>query len=210
MKISFLGSGTVTRTLSPALSRAGHSVFIGSRNPDDSDLLAWQTESLPSVRICSYPDSVAEADVIFLAINPWTAIEPALAAINPQDLAGKTVVDLSNDIAFGSERPELAEPQTTMGIRVQNWIPTAHVVKTLTHVPAAYMVRPNLRGLVPAAMWMAGNSTSAKANVGSLLKDLGWDQVVDLGGMEMSTLQEATGLAISVIITDVVNSATAN
>lgn len=201
MKIGTLGAGKVAQTLGLGFTAKGHHVLIGSRCAQTEALAQWQEKAGAYGRIGSLPEAAAYGDIILLAINPWPEIEGVLKALDAQTLVGKVLIDLSNNIEFGTV-PRLAFHDRTMGELIQEWLPETHVVKTLNALPAALMVNPAARGVVPSAMWVAGNQPAAKATVTTLLHDLGWDEVFDLGDIRQSRLQEAFGLLTSIVVTD--------
>jgi predicted dinucleotide-binding enzyme len=203
MNIATFGAGTVAQTLGQGFTAKGHDVFIGSRNATAEALVRWREKATPHGQIGSIEEAAAFGDIILLAINPWTAIEGVLRSINVGDLRGKVLIDLSNNIEFGIA-PKLAFHNVSMGELIQRWLPDTYVVKTLNLVPADLMVNPSLRGLVPSIIWVAGDNQSAKATVTTLLHDLGWEEVFDLGGIRQSRLQEALGLLTSIVVTNLI------
>jgi len=56
------------------------------------------------------------------------------------------------------------------------------------------MIYPKFREGSPI-MFISGNNISSKNQVNSLLKDLGWPLIVDLGDIRQSRLQESIMLA---------------
>lgn len=198
MKIGILGSGNVAQAVGAGLIAAGHEVMVSSRDPESEKVRQW----LEKVGHYGHAGSFAEAarfgDAILLAINPWTEIEQLLRSLDASDLASKTVIDPSNNIEFGAP-PKLAFTDLSMGESVQRWLPGAHVVKTLTLVPAAMMVNPHMSN-IPPIQWIAGDDQPAKEQVTDLLHDLGWSEVLDLGGITLSRLQEAIGLMVTGIV----------
>lgn len=97
MKIGILGAGTVAQTLGGAWTEAGHEVFLGARNPKKSGILKYGTMQ----------EAASFGEVILVAINPWTEIEGVLKPL-AEELSGKTVIDISNNIEFGKIPPKLA------------------------------------------------------------------------------------------------------
>lgn len=83
---------------------------------------------------------------------------------------------------------------TSAGECIQSWLPESHVVKTLNTVNAALMVHPQFTEGIPV-MFVSGNDSGAKAQTGKLLEELGWSQVIDLGDIWHSRLQESIMLA---------------
>ncbi|HVI69427.1 MAG TPA: NAD(P)-binding domain-containing protein [Magnetospirillaceae bacterium] len=197
MKIGVLGSGTVAQTLAPAWAKAGHDILVGARDLHKQDVKQL-SQKYSHLRIGTLAEAAAFGEVVLLAINPWTEIQHVLAPLK-DTLKGKVIIDVSNNITF-SERTALAFTDKSMGEYVQAIVPEAAVVKTLNITPAAMMVDPHQSDINPAIGWVAGNSTDAKEKVSLLVQDLGWDEVVDLGNLHASLLQENIGLILSLIV----------
>ena len=200
MNIGTIGSGQVAHFLAAGWRNAGHDVIIGTRNPLSDRNREW---AAAGGRIGSIVEAVRASQVVLLAIAPWTATESVLAAVR-DDLAGKVLIDPSNAIEF-APAPHLGTSERSLGVAIQRWVPHARVVKTLSLVSAELMVNPAAQGVSPAVMWLAGEDSSAKQIVGGLLRDIGWDEVVDLGGIEMSRLQEVTGVLVTAAMRDVLS-----
>jgi predicted dinucleotide-binding enzyme len=68
--------------------------------------------------------------------------------------------------------------------------PDARVVKTLNLVNCDVQVNPQVTGDSPS-MFVSGNSVEAKGEVEAILREFGWEDIIDLGditaarGMEM-------------------------
>lgn len=199
MKIGILGSGTVAQTLGSAWVKVGHKVFIGARDPQSEKVTAWLQEAGPQNHVGSVEAAAEFGEVILLAINPWTEIEEVVKPL-ATELKGKTIMDVSNNIDFGKVPPKMAFTDQSMGEALQSWLPESNVVKTLNITPAAMMVNPAENGIIPAIGWVSGDNAKAKQQVVELLKDIGWSDVVDLGGIQRSRIQESIGLTLSVII----------
>ena len=76
------------------------------------------------------------------------------------------------------------------GERLQRQVPDALVVKALNIVNFADMVDPEYPDGRPT-MFIAGDDGDAKATVGWVLADFGWDDVIDVGGIEGARLLES-------------------
>lgn len=83
MKIAVIGAGNIGRTLGGAWATAGHEVVYGVRSPG-----ATGTASIPA--------AVAGAEVVVLAI-PGPVAKELIGSLG-QALAGKVVVDATNDV----------------------------------------------------------------------------------------------------------------
>jgi len=205
MKMGFLGNGKLARVLGAAFQRAGHEVRFGARDPSSPSATTDHPAIEAGAKVCAIDNAAAFGDVVVLAINPWTEIEGVLRSFRHR-LEGKVLVDPSNDIDFSS-RPVLASSERSLGQRVQQWAPSARVVKTLNFIPTNLMVDPTAQGIVPAMMWVAGDDANAKRVTSDLLRDLGWSEVIDLGGIERSRFQESIGLIVSRVVTDLLRAA---
>lgn len=198
MKIGILGSGKVAQAVGSGLLAQGHEVMVSSRDPHTERVRQWVEDVGSRGHAGSFQEAARFGNVIVLAINPWTAIEPLVLSLGMEDIAGKAVIDPSNNIEF-TRPPKLAFTEHSMGELIQKWLPSAHIVKTLNLVPSSSMVNPGMSE-IPPIQWVSGDNQAAKMQVISLLQDLGWFEVFDLGGIEFSRLQEAIGLLVSGIV----------
>lgn len=192
MKIGILGAGTVAHTLGRAWADTGHDVLIGTRSSKRNTGLKYETMQKAALF----------GEVILVALNPWIEIENVVRSLT-KELKGKTIIDVSNNIEFGKKLPSLAFTDRTMGEALQLWLPASNVVKTLNITPARMMVQPTDSGIIPAIGWVSGNSDTAKRQTITLLSDLGWTRIIDLGDISRSVLQESIGLTLSIIVMEV-------
>src|SRR4249920_2465463 len=102
MDIAIIGAGNVGQALATAFTRAGHTVLITSRDPEDAAAVAAATGSIVAT---SNLEAARAADVVALAI-PFASV-PEVAAEIAEAVAGKPVVDVSNRISFGPNGPEI-------------------------------------------------------------------------------------------------------
>lgn len=113
MRIGIIGKGNVGTALATGLSRAGHEIRFGHRDPKEP---------------------VAEAakwgEVIILAVPHSAAADVAKSVGSAVD--GKTVIDVSNAVTGNME---LAIGFTTSAAEeIQKMLPKAHVVKAFNTV----------------------------------------------------------------------------
>ncbi|MFF1510251.1 NADPH-dependent F420 reductase [Streptomyces sp. NPDC058326] len=188
MRIGILGTGHVGKALAAAWARAGHDVVIGSRRPDDRELLTELRElTAAGVRIDGSAGAAAHADVLVNA-TPGTASVALLTTIGAPALAGKVILDVG--VGF-LEDGTLSHPLVSLGEEIQRAFPEAHVVKTLCTIDRKVMVAPDsLEG--PATVFLSGEDAAAKKTVRGLVTDLGWsdDALIDLGGIATARGQE--------------------
>ncbi len=189
MKIGIIGSGDVGRSLAEGLVKAGHQVMIGTRDTSKKELKSWHKKNDKHKFLGSTTEAANFGEVAILAIA-WHAAEDVLSQIRPE-LAGKVVIDVTNPIIYNDdEAPELSVGYMMSGGEiVQASLPDSHVVKALNIISHENMVNPTYKQGKPT-MFICGNNISAKTHTTELLDELGWKDVVDLGGIEKSRLLE--------------------
>lgn len=189
MKIGIIGSGDVGRALAEGLASAGHKVMIGTRNTKRKELKSWHKKNDKNRSLGSTTDAANFGDIAILAIA-WHATEDVLSQIRPE-LAGKVVIDVTNPITYNDdEAPELSVGYSMSGGEiVQQSLPDSHVVKSLNIINHKNMVKPKFKTGRPT-MFICGNNQSAKIHTSEMLTDLGWEDIVDIGGIEKSRLLE--------------------
>ena len=185
MNITFLGVGNVGGALADKLARLNYPVTIAARNPESASVKAAQSKNSDLV-VKPVGDAISEADVIFLA-TPYEMNEPALKSAG--DLSGKILVDCTNPVSPNLEHGLSSE--TSGAETVQQLVPAAKVVKAFTiygfenfqdtHYPGYHFGAQSLK----PAMLIAGDDIAAKATVGELCEQLGWE-IVDTGPLSMS------------------------
>ncbi|MFB7234181.1 NADPH-dependent F420 reductase [Streptomyces sp. NPDC056269] len=188
MRIGILGTGNVGQALASAWARTGHDVVLGSRRPDDPELLARLGELLASgARVGGPAEAAAHAEVVVNA-TPGTASVALLRSIGAEVLADRIVLDVG--VGFLDDG-SLSHPGVSLGEEIQQAFPETRVVKTLCTVDRKVMIAPDsLEG--PATVFLSGEDTEAKKVVRGLVRDLGWadDALLDLGGIATARGQE--------------------
>ncbi len=172
MKVGILGTGEVGQALAQGFTRHGHQVKLGHRDPT-----------------LSYADAAKFGEIALLC-TPWTGTESAIKLTDPNNLAGKVVIDVTNPF-----KPTPAAPfalalgfDDSGGEQVQRWLPKSRVVKAFNTVGNSLMVDPKLPG-GPPDMFIAGNDAAAKRTVTQICTECGWN-VADIGGIDGSRLLE--------------------
>ncbi|HET8969545.1 MAG TPA: NAD(P)-binding domain-containing protein [Candidatus Nanopelagicales bacterium] len=183
MRIAVLGTGTVGKALAGRLVQAGHEVRMGSRTPDNADGAAWAAQSGGGHG--RFADVSAWGEVLVNATAGLVSLA-ALASVDPADIAGKVLLDVSNPLDFSGGFPPVLVQSGGYSVaeQIQQAYPSARVVKTLNTMNADLMVEPRSLGS-PHTVFVAGDDAAAKALAGQLLAEFGWtaDEVVDLGGI---------------------------
>lgn len=182
MRIAIIGAGNVGSAIARGLQGKAHDVQLGVRDPAGAAALAKAL----GANVATPRDAALWAEVVVLAL-PWAVAEMAVSALG--DLTGKIVIDCMNPLGrTDTGMGLLLGHDTSGGEVVQRWLPGARVVKTLNQVGAEVMA--DTSGFThPPVMFMAAEDDVAKAQVATLLADLGF-QALDAGGIAMARLLE--------------------
>lgn len=173
MRIAVMGTGDVGRRLAADLNAEGHDVVMGTRDPGAEKLQGFLSDH-KGIEAKPY-DAAAQWCQWALLCTSWSGTEDAVGLIGPENLAGKTVIDVTNPLVFPEDSPPgLALGHTdSAGEQVQRWLPEAKVVKALNTVGNPHMVHPDFPG-GPPTMFIGGHA-DAVDDVAGFLAALGWD-----------------------------------
>jgi predicted dinucleotide-binding enzyme len=171
MRIGIIGKGHVGTALAAGLSRKGHEIRFGHRDPKEPVAAAAKW-----------------GEVIILAV-PYESVEDAAKAIGSA-ADGKTVIDVTNVL---DSNGELAIGFTTSGAeQLQKTLPKAHVVKAFNTVFA----QNQSAGTVDSeqlTLFVAGDNKKAKRTVMQLGRDIGFEPV-DAGPLKSARYLEPMGM----------------
>ncbi|MBL9199309.1 MAG: NAD(P)-binding domain-containing protein [Opitutaceae bacterium] len=176
MNIAIIGAGNVGGALGGSWARAGHRISFGVRDPAAEKTRALLASAGASTSAALPAEAARGAEVVVLA-TPWDATEAALAAAG--DLHGKVLVDCTNPLKFTpGVGLELALGfNESGGERVAGWAAGARVVKAFNTYGWENFANPrypNAAELKPV-MFLAGDAAAAKATVGQLATDIGFE-----------------------------------
>lgn len=194
MKYGVLGTGDVARTIATKLIALGHEVMMGARSAANAKAADWAETNGERAFNGVFADAARFGSRVFLCVQGIHALD-ALEAVGKENLAGKVLIDLTNPYLYKDGHISL-DPRwsgiTCLGEAVQEFLPETKVVKTLNYLCNALMTRPD-RLPEPITGFYCGNDAGAKAEVAALLKDFGWTDTMDLGGIGMSRYTEMLG-----------------
>ena len=180
--IGFIGAGHIGSQVARLAVAHGYDVVISnSRGPES---LAGLVAELGPKACAATPEGAAQAGEIVVVSIPLKAYRSV--PVGP--LAGKIVIDTNNYYpSRDGQIPELDSESTTTSELLQVHLPTSKVVKAFNHIYAAELTThgqpsgsKNRRALA-----IAGDDAGAKAKVGKLIDEFGFD-VVDLGPLKES------------------------
>ena len=194
-RVGVLGSGEVGRCLAAGFSGRGHEVMLGSREPGKPELVEWLSGDGAGVQAGTFAEVAKYGELLVLALL-GNAAEEVIADAGVENFNGKVVIDAMNPLDFSAGfPPKLAiAGDDSLGERIQRALPDAKVVKAFNTIGNPYFVDPDFSDGRPT-MLIAGDDADAKRTVGDALADFGWDEPVDLGGIEGSRELEAICIA---------------
>jgi len=179
MRIGIIGSGNIGATLAERLVGAGHDVVLAnSRGPETLAPLVQRLGGGASAATAE--DAAAAGDMVIVSI-PFGRYAQLPAA----PLAGKVVVDSNNYYPSRDGRwPALDADETTSSELLAAHLPGARVVKAFNTVYWEHL-RDHARPAGAAdrlALPIVGDDADAKATVGALIDEVGYD-AVDMGAL---------------------------
>ncbi len=182
-----MGSGEVGLRLAEGFVATGHTVKVGSRNPDK--IAQWATRHEGKVSTGSFSDAASFGEIVVLA-TLWDGTPSAIEMAGKRNFSGKVVVDVTNPLDFSKGMPpRLAVGNNDSGGEtMQRMLPDARVVKAFNIVGNAHMFKPDFPG-GPPTMFICGNDEGAKKTVEEILDSFGWENV-DIGGIDGARLLE--------------------
>jgi len=195
MDIAIIGAGNVGRSLATAFVRAGHTVTIASRDPEDAGAIATATGATVSR---SNLEAVSGASVVVLAV-PFSSA-PDIAAEIGQAVSGNIVVDATNRMSFGVNGADI-DTTTSNAEELAALLPHAKVVKAFNTLFASNQSDPIADG-VRLDGYVAADDPAARTLVLELVESIGL-QPVDVGPLARS--RQLEGLAFLNITLNIAN-----
>lgn len=190
LKIGLIGTGRVGGALATTWAKAGHELFLSSRNLDDDKALAAKLG--PNVRAGSPREAAAFGDVVLVSV-PYGAL-PEIGKTVGDVLKGKIVIDTSNP--FENRDGEIAKwaREKGAGLATAELLPGARIVRAFNAIGFARMaVAHEQPGKV--GMPIAGDDRQAIEVASRLVRDIGYEPVL-VGGLAMGRhLMPGTPLA---------------
>lgn len=181
--IGVLGTGVVGNAIGSKLVQLGYSVRMGSRSATNEKAAAWAKANGAAASHGTFEDAAKFGEAVFLCTKGDATLD-ILKLAKPSSFKGKLVVDISNPLDFSKGMPPSLIPQfantNSLAEEVQRILPDAHVVKTLNIVNCEVMVNPSKSGGNPT-MFVSGNEAHAKDSAKAILRQFGWDDIIDLG-----------------------------
>jgi 8-hydroxy-5-deazaflavin:NADPH oxidoreductase len=170
MKIAVIGAGNIGGTLSGRLAASGVEVTVGVRSPGG----ASRERLNGGVMVAAIPDALRGADAVIVAI-PGPQV-PAFAAEHAAALAGKVVIDATNDLATGHDG--------TLN-HLDAWaeqVPSAVVARAFCTLGFESFRNPDFGGQTATLFWCGPDGREGET-VAAIVRAVGLDPV-RIGGVE--------------------------
>lgn len=195
MQIGILGTGIVGQTLGLKLVQLGHCVMIGTRDPSKLDepkgrgdsarsLRDWLAEAGDRAKVGTFREAAAYGEILINALRGSVSIDVLHTAAH-EHLNGKILIDTANplDISRGYPFTLFVKDTDSLGEMIQRAFPDLRVVKALNTMFASLMVDPKRVANGEHTALISGNDNQAKAEVTKLLREFGWEDILDLGNI---------------------------
>ncbi|MGH0134888.1 UNVERIFIED_CONTAM: hypothetical protein FKN15_056238 [Acipenser sinensis] len=153
--VCIFGTGDFGRSLGLRLLQAGYSVVFGSRNPQNSSLLP------KGAQVLSHVEAAQTSRVIFIAVHRENY--EFLSAFS-QELAGKVLVDISNNLMKNQYPESNAEYLAKL-------LPQANVVKAFNTVSAWALQSGSLDA--SRQVFVCGDNSESKQMVMDIARSVG-------------------------------------
>jgi predicted dinucleotide-binding enzyme len=176
VKIAIIGAGNVGGALGAALSRVGHDVVYGVRNPA-SDKVQAALGGAQGANATGFADAARGADVLVFALR-WDAVPETVAQLG--DLSGRLIIDAMN--RFGGD-PTRSTTQDLAELAVGAKIAKAFNTTGYENMSTAATRKS------PAAMFVAGDDADAKRSAMDLARQIGFAPY-DAGGLDNTKVLE--------------------
>jgi predicted dinucleotide-binding enzyme len=186
MTIAVIGSGNIGGALSGRLAAAGQEVTVGVRDGGARDGLD------EGVSVASIGDAVAAAETVIVAI-PGGAV-PGFAGDQGAALAGKLVIDATNDLSGGDEG-SLSHTAAWSELA-----PDAVVARAFSTLGFENYRNPTVAGQTATLFWCGPDGEHGDA-VEAVIRAVGLDPV-RIGGLEAAaTLDGMTRMWFQLVFT---------
>lgn len=182
MKIAIIGTGNVGGALAERWAKAGHTIHLGVRLPDN--FKGIELLQLPNVTAHAISEAVVLSEVVLIAATP-----PAIFSIveNMGHVEGKIIIDAMNSVRVGPE------PYSNTFEALKSMTKDAILVKCFNTTGFENMRDPHY-GDLAIDMFMAGDSEKGKATARQLALDAGFAECYDFGGSDKVALLEQFAL----------------
>ena len=179
--IAILGTGMVGNSIGTKLVSLGYKVMMGSRTAGNEKAVAWSDRNGALSSHGTFADAAAFGEIIFNCTSGQASLE-ALQLAGRENLQGKILVDVANPLDFSKGMPPSLSICNTdsLGETIQRQFADVKVVKALNTLSCKLIVNPGLLKDT-GNLFICGNDSVAKTEVENILREFGWEKIIDLG-----------------------------
>ncbi|KAL5005116.1 hypothetical protein ScPMuIL_018572 [Solemya velum] len=170
--VGVIGTGNFARALAKRLYYAGYDVVIGSRKPNERNIMAIG-ECLCDITLTSIDDCIKQSKLLFLAVH----------AENYKDCLSRHFDRLNDRIIVDVSNRDSPSKTDSNAEYLQNLLPKATVVKAFNVISAYAMEDESVSS--SKQVFLASNDVACRERISSMARDMGFHPV-DLGGFEVS------------------------
>ena len=191
-QITILGAGKIGLALATLWSLAGHSICLGSRDPEKLqstvNMLGLSNISAKNIR-----DTIVESNIIVLAV-PYSAVEDLVSSMKTE-LRSKIIIDATNPFGFSPEGNVISTlgSEITAGTYMASLLPQSTVIRAFSHIMEELLVSRGTKMPGLFAVAIAGDDPVAKLTVSELVNDAGFVPV-DIGTLAESAPLDPSGV----------------
>ncbi len=164
--ISIIGTGNMGQAIAAVAERGGHTAELLGRD-----------------------DTTVSGDLVVLAV-PYPALADIASRLG-DELAGKTVVDITNPVDFSTFDSLVVPADSSAAAQLAELLPKSAVLKAFNTNFAATLTAGSVGGS-PVSVLIAGDDPDAKTALSTFVTDGGLD-AVDAGALTRARELEALG-----------------
>lgn len=190
MAVAVIGTGNIGSRVARRLAEGGADVVVAASDLQSAQQVAEQIGR--DVRAADVGDAIANADVVVFAT--WFDTTKQLIADNSEALAGKIVVDTSNNIAPDGDGYKSLNPDgVSAAQQIAPLLPSdTRYVKAFSALGAESLDTTSTETGDKVAYYYATDDKTAGAAVAELITQAGWDPV-RAGGLDETARIEVFG-----------------
>ena len=182
-KVTVIGTGNMGTQIATLAAKGGAEVQVLDRQVDKAQALASSVNGVAGV-----VGDALTGDVVVLAV-PYPAVTELIDTYGDQ-LAGRTVVDITNPVDFATFDSLVVPADTSAGAQIAAQLPSSAVLKAFNTTFAGTLASGSLGG-VPTTVLVAGDDAEAKARFTEVFSPV--VTVVDAGSLRRARELEALG-----------------
>lgn len=187
MNIGIIGAGGIGQAFATHAAKAGFEVLV-SNSRDPQTLSSFVRDLGRKARAVGRQEA-ARADVVFLSVR-WQQLHAALTDVPPWN--SRILIDATNPVIDAEFRLADLNDSTSSEV-VASLAPGARIVKAVNTLPRALLASNPLQSGGRRVLFMSGDDSAAKSDVGNLLDKLGF-ATIDLGSLAIGgRLQQFPG-----------------